>query len=881
MNYPVWELYYSGGGLLIAIMAVVHVYVAHFAVGGGLFLVLTEMKGLRENSPNVLEYTRRHSKFFLLVTMVFSSVTGVGIWFTISLLSPSATSILIHTFVFGFATEWVFFTLEIIAIFIYFYTFNKIDTKAHVKIGWLYAIFALISLVIINGIIGFMLTPGNWLETYNFWDAFFNPSFWPSMFFRITIALVLAGIFGFITAVFIKDVPFKEKMVRYCAKWLLFPYIFMIFFGWWYFSSIGDTPKAMILGKAPELVPIIKIFLIVLPVLFIGGLLMAIRMPGNIKKPMAFIILFIGLVYMGSFEWIREAGRRPYLIYEYMYSNSIKVTDEDRINKQGLINTAKWVKYKKINKGNILNVGQEIFKLQCICCHSVGGPLNDILPLTDRLTVLGMDAQLDGQGKINGYMPEFMGTLPERMALSKYIIEGLHFKTETVKTEVTINKLPVKIPPFNEKKDKYILLAWSNFGMHSISDTSPWWMLSPPGSNIYAQLIYRGETPEIITQEVELTYKVEPEFNNPSEHIKFWNYTQKLFGKTIASNTGLSGLGIKGKMTLSEERSAFIANSIPVIPYPDNNIFTPYPLLNIKAINKKSGKILAQTTVVAPVSTEMGCKNCHGGQWRIKGVAGFSDKTAENILSTHDRKSDTKLANMAKRGEPLLCKSCHSGSILNTGDRPNLLNLSTAIHGFHANYLTNKGAKACYLCHPASPTGYTKCLRGIHESIELDCTNCHGNLADHALSLLVGEEKAGKTGATRLMRNLIPTKVKSINDIKPRKPWINEPDCLNCHINFNEPETDETFNKWTQSINDLYRLRTDDAGIMCEACHGSTHAIYPATNIYGNDIDNIQPLQYQKNRYPIGSNKNCKVCHTVDMNEELHHPNSLTMFRSF
>jgi hypothetical protein len=30
----------------------------------------------------------------------------------------------------------------------------------------------------------------------------------------------------------------------------------------------------------------------------------------------------------------------------------------------------------------------------------------------------------------------------------------------------------------------------------------------------------------------------------------------------------------------------------------------------------------------------------------------------------------------------------------------------------------------------------------------------------------------------------------------------------------------------------------------------------------------------------MGSNKNCKVCHTVDMDEEIHHPNMLTMFRN-
>jgi site-specific recombinase len=44
MNYPAWELNAAGGGLLIAVMAVIHVYIAHFAVGGGLLLVLTELK---------------------------------------------------------------------------------------------------------------------------------------------------------------------------------------------------------------------------------------------------------------------------------------------------------------------------------------------------------------------------------------------------------------------------------------------------------------------------------------------------------------------------------------------------------------------------------------------------------------------------------------------------------------------------------------------------------------------------------------------------------------------------------------------------------------------------------------------------------------------
>ena len=48
MNYPIWDIPLLGGGLLIAGVAIVHVFISHFAVGGGLFLVLTEMKGYRE-----------------------------------------------------------------------------------------------------------------------------------------------------------------------------------------------------------------------------------------------------------------------------------------------------------------------------------------------------------------------------------------------------------------------------------------------------------------------------------------------------------------------------------------------------------------------------------------------------------------------------------------------------------------------------------------------------------------------------------------------------------------------------------------------------------------------------------------------------------------
>lgn len=116
---------------------------------------------------------------------------------------------------------------EIVALFIYFYSFDRMDRKKHLLIGWLYFIFAWLSLFVINGIVTFMLTPREWLRTGDFWDGFLNPTFWPSLFFRTVLALMLAGLFGFLTSSAIKEKTFREIMIRYCAKWLLFPILLL------------------------------------------------------------------------------------------------------------------------------------------------------------------------------------------------------------------------------------------------------------------------------------------------------------------------------------------------------------------------------------------------------------------------------------------------------------------------------------------------------------------------------------------------------------------------------------------------------------------------------------------------------------------------------
>jgi len=71
--------------------------------------------------------------------------------------------VLIRTFVFGWAMEWVFFMIEITSAFIFYYYWGRLAERTHVTIGWIYALAAWISLVLITGITAFMLNPDGWL----------------------------------------------------------------------------------------------------------------------------------------------------------------------------------------------------------------------------------------------------------------------------------------------------------------------------------------------------------------------------------------------------------------------------------------------------------------------------------------------------------------------------------------------------------------------------------------------------------------------------------------------------------------------------------------------------------------------------------------------
>jgi mono/diheme cytochrome c family protein len=881
VNYPIWELPRLGGGTLIAIISILHVYISHLAVGGGLFLWLTDLRATRASDAGLSAYVRRHTWFFLLLTMVFGGMSGVGIWFVIALVQPQATSLLIHNFVFGWAIEWVFFLGEIAALLVYHYRFERMADRDRLRVAFLYFAFAWLSMVIINGILSFMLSPGAWVRTHDFWDGFLNPGFLPSLAFRTSMALILAGLFAYVTAVRIPDDAERGRIVRYASRWLLWPVAALVPSAVWYYGSLPADTRARSLLSNPDATPFMIVFAAATVLLFVGGVLMSLRGGLRAQRALTAVLLVIGLGWIGGYEYTREIARKPYVIGDVLYSTGIPVDQAAGLKETGVLAEAKWADSGPLSPESTeeqrLTAGRDLFRIQCMACHTVGGGRNNILPKLHDITYQGVVSLLSGQGSVRRFMPPFVGTAGERDALALYVTRELNGKEPVTEPDsFDVKPLAEAVPPFNRSRDQYVLLAWNDLGMHCISDNEAWFSFLPPANTLEAQLIKRGSPPRIVAEGVTLSYAEEKGFENPSAHVSLWMFSQSLFGVKLPLNVGLAGKGIAGTLDADAEHRSFIARWIPVVPYSDAGFYNPYPVATVTAVEAATGTTLMVTKAVTPVSTEMGCRNCHEGPWRTETRSGVSDQTSRNFLTLHDRMNGTRLVASALDGKPRLCQGCHADPAIGAAGKPGVLNFSAAMHGWHANYIDAEDGTACQLCHPSFQKGNTRCLRDLHASLGLECVNCHGTLKQHAVSLLNGQ--SDKPAAKGLGRNLLSS---YDGTVKPRTPWVNEPDCLTCHKGFQQPEAADAFNAWTTGADGLYRSRTDSSGLRCEACHGSTHAVYPSNNGFGRDRDNLPALQYGGTRGPIGSSMTCATCHTDKVTDgSRHHPNMARPFRN-
>jgi mono/diheme cytochrome c family protein len=468
MNYPLWSL--PAKGLLIAAVAIVHVFISHFAVGGGLFLVLAERKARRERDEALLGYVRAHTRFFVLLTLVMGAMTGVGIWFTIGLVHPDATSSLINTFVWGWAIEWTFFVTEIAAAMVYYYGWDRLDARTHEIVGWIYFASAWLSLAVINGILTFMLTPGAWLANHGFVAGILNPTYLPSLAARTCAAIGLAGLYALLTAARLADAGLKERVARYAARWILpmalglplsvAAYLAVAFLvgvplgeplggpG----GGLGGVAGALLRGSAsgsPVAIRAAQAVLVASVCTLLLSLVATRLRPRTYGRPLAVATLACAFVALGGGEWVREDIRKPFVIGGYMYVNGVYAAGETRgrafaaageqAEGQGAASTGRFSAAALDDSGVLGAVswvnrlpppgaadraeaeGAEVFRLLCSSCHTVDGYLG-IRRLVAGKSQPALRTMLEHLDTWRGRrMPPFTGIDAEGRALAFYL----------------------------------------------------------------------------------------------------------------------------------------------------------------------------------------------------------------------------------------------------------------------------------------------------------------------------------------------------------------------------------------------------------------------------------------------------------------------------
>lgn len=166
--------------------------------------------------------------------------------------------------------------------------------------------------------------------------------------------------------------------------------------------------------------------------------------PRGFNIGLALMAAIIGLMTTGVTEWVREAVRKPYIIYGYMWSNSIRVADAEALQASGLLARAKWVAVKEASLSRRPHSGEEIFQLACQSCHTVSG-YNGIQIMVKGWPRALIRYSLDHLDELKGFMPPFVGSHAEREALTDWLY-AIGRPASASSAQALAGRLPVPAP---------------------------------------------------------------------------------------------------------------------------------------------------------------------------------------------------------------------------------------------------------------------------------------------------------------------------------------------------------------------------------------------------------------------------------------------------
>lgn len=437
MDFPVFHLDFFGNRLLIAVIAVFHVFVNHpLAVGAMPLVTALEWWGMRRADERWDRLAYRILLVCFILTTSVGALSGVGIWFSTSLVNPAAIGSLIRVFFWAWFAEWIVFVLEVVLIMVYFLTWRRMrDQKgAHVAIGVGLSLFSWVTLAIITAILGFMMAPGSWLDAKSFLSGVFNPIYLPQLAFRTPLAMVTAATFVLFLVFFFtrRDGELRRGAVRFVSLWTLAWVPVAAAGSLWYWRVVPDwmrnnVPVALTTQDFTRWHTLVAWSLAAMVgVLLLTSLLGTVR-PSWVPRALLVVPFVVSLATLAYFERAREFIRKPYVIGNYMYANGIREVDYPLLQEEGVLAHAAYVSVRTVDPANRVEAGREVFRVACTRCHTTTG-VNGVVRRLNRLYGHGawdrdtVKAYLASMHTVRPFMPPAPGSDVELGALADYLL---------------------------------------------------------------------------------------------------------------------------------------------------------------------------------------------------------------------------------------------------------------------------------------------------------------------------------------------------------------------------------------------------------------------------------------------------------------------------
>lgn len=419
--YPVNDFGPVMKGMVIGGVGILHVFLAQFAIGGGMLLWYFERLAQRGRERDARTFVDGYFQYLVLISFVLGALTGVAIWFTTIQVGARTIGLMIDQFHWLWATEWVCFSVEVAAGYAFVRVGRQLGDRARLRLLALYATASWLSLFFINGILSWQLTPGRYLETGGVWAGFFNPSFWPSLIFRTAVAMALAALAACIVInTFDLDRDRRAALIRRAARFTA-PMAAMPLLALWFLAVIPEDSRSWLLGGSMAMTMFVGIAAgasVLIGGYALVGLLVK-RLYINGATATLLLALAFGATAAG--EFVREGARKPYTVRGILYSTSLTPDEVAELRETGATASDPYPLRDDARYPNEqLRRGAKVHRTLCDACHTMRGA-NGLVELTSTWTDDQLRLNIAKLQKTKGFMPPFAGNAEDVEAIIQLI----------------------------------------------------------------------------------------------------------------------------------------------------------------------------------------------------------------------------------------------------------------------------------------------------------------------------------------------------------------------------------------------------------------------------------------------------------------------------